>query len=175
MLKQWIQICTLLVVFAFGCAAGSNKVYAFGGSSADATAADPGTTADNTVDPSADGSDPGAIDIASKGTATPVALYRSGNATTPKMDNVRAADITQYTGADRTPWVKAGTGGLSTFSAPSNTKNEWSLPAGSFIPDGIVVTNDHDNHYLFAPTRDMPLSTFVSLLLSISPWTKNNI
>ncbi|MGL5078096.1 MAG: hypothetical protein ACRDBG_20025 [Waterburya sp.] len=62
---------------------------------------------------------------------TPVALYRRGNANSPRMDNIRLnKDIAIYQ-RDGITWVKETVavgfepGGISTFSVQGKGKNWW--------------------------------------------------
>lgn len=91
-------------------------------------------------------------------------LYRSGNSTTPRMDNVRTTDVTifQQGGVD---WVRGKQGGVSTTSVlPTDQKNWWKVPKGTVVSNDIYVVNDHDNHWAWAPARNMPLADFVRLM-----------
>ena len=53
-----------------------------------------------------------------------VNLYRSGNSSTPRFDNVRDKDVVKYKDASsRLTRVKALSGGISTFTAPRPENN----------------------------------------------------
>ena len=67
MLTRWMKIVALLACFGLGMSVSSHCAFAFGGGSGDANASDPGTSTDDTVDPSADGSDPNVVNVASTG------------------------------------------------------------------------------------------------------------
>jgi len=86
-------------------------------------------------------------------------LYRLGNASSPKMDNVRDNDIKSYT-VDGVQWVRAGTGGISTFSDRPSGRNCWLLVSGSPIPVDLTVINDHGDHWSWAPRFDMTLDDY---------------
>ncbi len=50
---------------------------------------------------------------------TPIELYRSGNANSSRMDNVRPKDVATYTDDNGQVWVNATLGGgISTFATP---------------------------------------------------------
>jgi hypothetical protein len=96
-------------------------------------------------------------------------LYRRGNAAGPRMTHVRVGkDVVTYTRAG-VDWVAAGSGGVSTFATQGPGKNWWLLPAGFDCPEGLIVVNDHGNHYSWEPKVDLPLSAFVALLASVEP------
>lgn len=106
------------------------------------------------------------------GTLT-VDLYRGGNASTPRMDNVRVNDVTIYQGKDGTEWVKSikspanQAQGISTFSVSQKIKNEWKIAKNESYPSGLVVIRTHGNHYVWAPAYDMPKTEYVKLLKSV--------
>ncbi len=52
---------------------------------------------------------------------TPIALYRQGNANSPRMEG--------------------------------DGKNWWKLESNTEIPEQIELVNDHDNHWLWKPSR----------------------
>lgn len=97
-------------------------------------------------------------------------LYRSGNATTPRMENVRLErvppDIETYT-VKGVVWVKARTGGISTTETKPKTGQEkgwWKASAGTKVSPKLTVRNDKPNHWAWEPTVDMPLDDYISLL-----------
>ncbi|MDB9511509.1 hypothetical protein PN499_09980 [Kamptonema animale CS-326] len=110
---------------------------------------------------------------------TPVALYRQGNASSPRMDNVRPnKDITVYEQQDEL-WVMlileegrlsggiSRSEGISTFETPGSGKNWWKLDEGTDIPSELELVNDRPGHWLFQPSRPMPLVQYKELLHSI--------
>lgn len=90
---------------------------------------------------------------------TPVDLYRRGNATASRMDQVREKDIEHYE-QDGEIWVAANSGGISTFSVMGEGKNWWRLDEGTVIPNELRVVNDHGNHWLWEPAYSMPLEVY---------------
>jgi hypothetical protein len=97
------------------------------------------------------------------GTLT-VDLYRSGNATIPRMDNVRDTDVEKFqkSGVD---WVRAKKLGISTFSTlPADQKNWWKISKGSVYSNDLYVVNDRNDHWSWAPAKDMPLADFITLM-----------
>jgi hypothetical protein len=104
-------------------------------------------------------------------------LYRLGNASSPRMDNVRVGkDIETYDRNGDT-WVQARSGGVSTFSSPIGgvgnlAKNQWKLDRGYSYDPLLYVVNDHGNHYNWEPNRDMPLSLNYFLKKSIYSLTR---
>lgn len=106
-----------------------------------------------------------------------VDLYRSGNATSPRFDNVRDKDVVKFndpqTGLTK---VKSLSGGISTFTAPKPENNWWWIKAGTVVPPKLVVTRDHTDprtgvtHYTIRPANDMLLTEYIAqmhLLLGV--------
>jgi hypothetical protein len=94
-------------------------------------------------------------------------LYRRGNAAGPRMARVRIGKdivIYQNQGVD---WVRAHSGGVSTFSVQGPGRNWWLLPAGFDYPADLSVVNDHGDHYSWEPNIDLPLTDFMALLASV--------
>ncbi|MCP4492638.1 MAG: hypothetical protein GY820_35820 [Gammaproteobacteria bacterium] len=88
---------------------------------------------------------------------------------------IRPADITIFT-KNGTRWVtcKPSPRGISAFDKPNTFKgNSWEyykIPCGTVLPVGLAIVKDKFNrrmgatHYTIAPSHDMPLSQFKSLL-----------
>lgn len=97
-----------------------------------------------------------------------VDLYRGGNSTSPRFDNVRDKDIVKFREpkTDRV-MVKGLSGGISTFTAPKPETNWWWIPAGTVVPDKLTVTRDTTDrqtgitHYTIRPSADMSLEEYV--------------
>jgi|GEM_PF-6638802 len=104
---------------------------------------------------------------------TTVNLYRNGNATSPRMDNVRSTDVTIQ---DRSgvPWVVGGSGGISTYDTRDDRRYWWQLPSGSAVPAGLNLVLDPDlpGHWLWEPGSDMTLANYKQLLLQVAPWER---
>jgi len=107
---------------------------------------------------------------------TPVALYRQGNASSPRMDNVRPnKDITVYEQQDEL-WVMltleegrlsggmSRSEGISTFESPGSGKNWYKLEFGTDIPPELELVNDRAGHWLFQPSRPMTLEKYKEAL-----------
>ena len=104
-----------------------------------------------------------------------VELYRSGNASSPRFDNVRDKDIVKYkdpeTGLIK---VKGMSGGISTFTAPKPENNWWWIRAGTVVPPKLTVTRDHTDpktsitHYTIRPSGDMLLSEYIFNMQSLT-------
>jgi hypothetical protein len=99
---------------------------------------------------------------------TPKALYRRGNATVPRIDNVRPSDIAiiSQTGVD---WVRSRSGGVSCFdyTPPPGTGRIWYLPAGASYPDELYLRDDGNGHWNWEPEIDMTLADFKALLAAV--------
>lgn len=107
---------------------------------------------------------------------TPVGLYRQGNASSPRMDNVRPnKDITVYEQqgelwvmltleAERLPEERSRSEGISTFDTPGSGKNWYKLDIGTDIPPELKLVNDRPGHWLFQPSRPMTLEKYKEAL-----------
>lgn len=97
-----------------------------------------------------------------------VDLYRGGNSTSPRFDNVRDKDVIKLkdpnTGLIK---VRGMSGGISAFTAPRPEANWWWIKAGTVVPPGLVVTRDTTNpksgitHYTIRPAEDMLLTVYI--------------
>lgn len=101
---------------------------------------------------------------------TPVDLYRKGNATSPRMNNVRPnKDIAVYE-QNGELWVRETLeggqepGGVSTFAIQGNGKNWWKLDAGTEIQPELELINDRGNHWLWKPRQAMPIEQYKAVL-----------
>jgi len=66
-------------------------------------------------------------------------------------------------------WVSGRSGGISTFASPvpPGTGRIWQLPRGSSYSDALYLVNDHSDHWLWEPTRDMEMSRYRALLIDV--------
>ena len=64
--------------------------------------------------------------------------YRSGNSTSPMMDNVRSTDVVMFS-LNGVKWVQGESGGISVFDAGKARagKNWWRLNSGTLIPNDL--------------------------------------
>ncbi|GJE93507.1 hypothetical protein PsYK624_096660 [Phanerochaete sordida] len=95
-------------------------------------------------------------------------LYRGGNLSSPKFDNVRPNDI--QTDGDGN--VHPGTGGISTFSVKNacwDNNKTWVLLDTTVLPPGLQARNDLGNHWSIEPAAQMPMATYVSYLTQLNP------
>jgi hypothetical protein len=98
---------------------------------------------------------------------TPTDLFRRGNATSPRMTQLRIGrDIITYQRGG-TEWIAARSGSVSTFSQRGPGRNWWRLAAGFDYPDELLVVNDHGNHYNWEPNVELTLAEFIELLASV--------
>jgi len=97
---------------------------------------------------------------------TPVDLFRRGNASSPRMDNVRIDKDIAVFEENNIIWVKETvgkdmkSGGISTFSQKGTGKNCWKIDAGTKIPQDLELVNDRGNHWLWKPVQMMPLHQY---------------
>ncbi len=102
---------------------------------------------------------------------TTVELYRAGNATSAKLDKPRFNFDLAVFQKNAMDWVRAGSGGMSTFESPDNAIKGvwWRLPAGTEYNDSLLlVWNDFANHWSWDPAVDMPLSEYISALSDVN-------
>ena len=104
---------------------------------------------------------------------TAVDLYRAGNATSARLDQVRTGIVLPVRHLiNGQAWVDPGIGGLSTFAAPIpflRAKHWWRLPAGSEYDDALLmVWNDHGDHWSWEPVCSMLLSSYVAALAAVN-------
>jgi hypothetical protein len=69
-------------------------------------------------------------------------------------------DVQVYADSRSELWVKAFSGGVSTWDAPDPTWSGkvWRAPAGSPVPVGLMVWTDGGGHWLWGPAVDMRYS-----------------
>jgi RHS repeat-associated protein len=97
-------------------------------------------------------------------------IYRGGNASGPKLGNVRPKD---FPGFPEPLQIVGPPGGISSQGSIGGTGPWWKFPAGSPLPEGICLVNDSGDHWLWRPATNMPLSTYIQLLQTTGPaWTR---
>lgn len=111
-------------------------------------------------------------------TTVPVDLFRAGNASGPRLDNIREQDINIQilkVGGQDLRMVSAE-GGISTFGGYVQKPGVkwWKIPAGTKLPKSIRVVKDHYNtamqayHYSLQPARLMTLLEFAEGLKELA-------
>lgn len=98
----------------------------------------------------------------------PTDLFRCGNATSPKLANVRPKDV-HLDGNN----VVADGSGISTFNKEgikSMYGQIWSIQQGTAIPKDLKVVKDNARHYSIAPIQDMPIEHYKKIL---NEWGEN--
>jgi RHS repeat-associated protein len=98
----------------------------------------------------------------------PVDLFRQGNASSPRVDNVR---IGKDVNLDENNNICAG--GISSFEYRTQPGKWWNLPKDTELPEGLQVRKDDPNdpyHWSFEPSRPMTVDEYIQLLQSISAW-----
>ncbi|KAI0784764.1 hypothetical protein C8Q75DRAFT_368873 [Abortiporus biennis] len=89
-------------------------------------------------------------------------LYRAGNTTSPRFDNLRPQDIPVVNGQ-----VRPNTGGISTFSVRDSAwgaNRTWVLQRGTLLGPDLQARNDRATHWSLEPSRAMPRDTYVAAL-----------
>ena len=94
-------------------------------------------------------------------TMVPVDLFRMGNASGPRLDNVRSQDVDFA--EEKLPNIN-----------PKRPGKWWRIPADTVLPDTIRVVRDQRDpltqltHYSLRPARYMTLLEFVSGLQALA-------
>jgi len=109
--------------------------------------------------------------------ATKVELFRSGNRSSANLHKPRLPgkhprpEIDTFTDPKTgDEWVRANTGGVSTDEEvdPDWLGTPHRLPADITIPDELVLTPDGPGHWLWEPSKDMPLIDYLHALETIN-------
>lgn len=81
------------------------------------------------------------------------------------MDKVRRGKDIEVYDVSGEMWVRAGTGGISTFAVPGQLRGTlWRLDAGYNYGDLLLVWNDSGQHWSWEPNKDMSLIAFEAAL-----------
>jgi hypothetical protein len=99
-------------------------------------------------------------------------LYRSGNSTSPRIDNVR------LTGENPdvqivNDLVKPNSGGMSTFDDPDKAGSGpymWKYPSDAPDPQGINIVNDEPNHWSWQSAGSVTLDQYKQNLTSVNDY-----
>jgi hypothetical protein len=109
-------------------------------------------------------------------------LYRLGNATSPRLHNVRPGDVTRYE-RNGVVMVRADGFGISLATEQrikrTNPRGSylWKIPANFPMPRGLALNPDRNSiskpgdaadHYFLCPQYDMMLSEYVALLSKLA-------
>lgn len=103
----------------------------------------------------------------------PEDLYRLGNATDPRLTNIRRpkdVDTIEINGV--LVVVANGKGiSLSTKQRLDSTPMSgwvWKIPRHTVVPSGLRLINDRPGHYSICPVANMPLDEFKGLLAKLA-------
>ena len=104
---------------------------------------------------------PSTAQESSGGRTLPQDLFRRGNTDSPEADNVRTPDTSPNYDVvpDENGMICPNNGGISTSENPLPGKT-WKLPAGTELPEGLQLRNDHGAHWLIEPSRGMTVDDF---------------
>lgn len=102
--------------------------------------------------------------------ATPINLYRNGNAGSPRLDRVRPKDVRTFQDPQGGTWVIGLSGGVSTFASalPGWSGRWWKLPQNSQYDDRLLLRRTKGNHWQWEPVRDMLLSEYEAALRDLN-------
>jgi len=110
---------------------------------------------------------------------TPVILYRRGNASGPRIDNVRNPNPPDPLHPPDLAIISQGgvlsviarSGGVSCFDTSPCPGNgtEWYLPKDTGYPAGLYLRGDPNEpgHYTWEPDTDMTLDAYKALLRQV--------
>lgn len=94
------------------------------------------------------------------------------------MDDVRIKmpnpDIDTFTDVNGEVWVRAGTGGVSTYETPNNglRGKAWLIPVGTPYSDRLQVWSDEPGHWMWEPVNDMLLTEYKICLAAVHSYAK---
>jgi hypothetical protein len=98
-------------------------------------------------------------------------LFRLGNASTPKLDNVREVDVELFE-RNGIQMVRANGKGISLFTEAGIARLKggwlWKIPHGTPMPSGVALFNNHGTHYVICPIADMTLDGYKALLSNLA-------
>jgi len=98
----------------------------------------------------------------------PEELFRLGNASSPKLSNVRSRDV-NVREMNGIKVVVANGKGISVYDRSGINESPmtgwvWKFPANTNPPLGLKLVQDKPHHYCIAPTHNMPVDKFKGLL-----------
>jgi len=96
---------------------------------------------------------------------TPRDLFRAGNKTSAKFDQLRPGEVSIFQQAGEA-WVVGRSGGASTVENAQGRRGTWyRLPQGTAYDDQVLyLWNDLPDHWAWEPMRHMRLSDYVAAL-----------
>jgi hypothetical protein len=98
----------------------------------------------------------------------PKHVFRLGNASTPKLSNIRPHDV-DLTKVNDVVVVVANNAGVSVFNEQGLAERDmsgwvWQFNATTPMPQDLKLVHDRPGHYTNAPTVNMPLDKYKGLL-----------
>ena len=104
---------------------------------------------------------------------TELDLYRFGNATSPRLDNVRVDRDIPTMSMNGIPFVQPSHHGVSLITKERAAKTPgagwvWLIPKGVHLEPGLTIVKDSETHYLLSPSMLMPLDEFKGLLAKLA-------
>lgn len=103
----------------------------------------------------------------------PEDLYRLGNVTSPRLDNIRRPKDIDTMEVNGILMVISNGKGVSLFTkerleATPMSGWVWMIAKGTHVPAGLKLVNDRPGHYSICPTANMPLDEFKGLLAKLA-------
>lgn len=104
---------------------------------------------------------------------TTLDLFRASKKSGPRFEHFSTVNpeivIQNRKGVD---WVLGPLqGGASTKAAPLGLNGVWYvLPKGTIYDDAVfLVWNDYDDHWIWEPSQNMPLTAYLDALRALNP------
>ncbi len=97
-------------------------------------------------------------------------LYRLGNASGPRLDNVRPGDVATYE-RNGVVFVQATGKGISLLTEEAATRRPgwlWRIPKSTPLSQGLALHHNTAGHYYLCPTSDMTMAKYQALLLELA-------
>lgn len=97
----------------------------------------------------------------------PVVLYRSGNATSPRLTHVRSGkDVITQVGSNGVVNVLPLTGGVSLFSVKKSSfaAHWWKIDQGEWYDFRLILRRGANDHWTCEPANMMPLDDYLLAL-----------
>lgn len=98
----------------------------------------------------------------------PEELFRLGNASSPRLSNVRSRDV-DTTVINGITVIIANGKGISVFDREGINQSPmngwvWRFSPNTRPPEGLKMVNDKPHHYCISPSYNMPVDKFKGLL-----------
>lgn len=102
-----------------------------------------------------------------------VDLFRIGTAESPRLDKVRENKDVDLYDRNGITVIRANGKGISLFTEEEIRRTRfsgwvWKIPRGTPMPTGLGLYNDHENHYMICPIKDVTVGEYKARLGKIA-------